>query len=102
MRICIVSHYTQPHIGGVKTYYLRTCRLLANQGHWVAIVSTRTRDEQQLEFAHGVKIRHARAINVLERHLGIGYPIVGRQFCKFISEELAEASTRALSMVLGS
>ena len=91
MRICIVSHCTLPHVGGVETLSFEQARVLALRGHEVTIVSSGARSETHRELVQGVSIRRATAIHGIEKYVGIAYPIVGRQFCKFLCKELIDA-----------
>lgn len=88
MHFCIVSNYSKPHIGGIETLAFEQAEHLAQYGHSVTIVSTRTHNEPDNEVIGKVRIRRASAGNFLERWFGIPYPLTGLAFIKILQDEL--------------
>jgi D-inositol-3-phosphate glycosyltransferase len=78
MRILIVSSYFPPHVGGVEVVAEQQARVLARAGQDVVVATSRwTSDEPESEVRDGYRIRRLPATNVIERRLGIPYPITG-------------------------
>jgi len=78
MRILIVSSYFPPHVGGVEVVAERQARALAQDGHDVVVATCRwQRDQPESDHQDGYRIRRLPASNVIERRLGIPYPLVG-------------------------
>lgn len=74
LRILIVTHYWQPHRGGVETVAREQALRLAQRGHQVSVVTSRLRGDPELAWEDGFPIYRVDAVNVLER-LGIPYPL---------------------------
>lgn len=91
MRICVVTHYCKPHVGGIETISFEEAKRLARLGHQVTLLSSRTASEPPEECLEGVRIRRVNALNLLEQRLGIPYPLVGLSFCQALTEELSAA-----------
>lgn len=91
MRICMVTHYCRPHVGGIETISFEEAKRLARQGHQVTLLSSRTAGEPPEECLEGVRIRRVRAFNLLEQWLGVPYPLFGLGFYQALDEELSAA-----------
>jgi D-inositol-3-phosphate glycosyltransferase len=78
MRILIVSSYFPPHVGGVEVVAEEQARVLARAGHDVVVATCRWHSGQPaIEERAGYRIRALPAGNVIERRLGIPYPLTG-------------------------
>lgn len=81
MRILIVSSYFPPHVGGVEVVAEQQARVLAAAGHDVVVATSRTsRAESAAEHRDGYQIRRLPVSNVIERRLGIPYPVARRGY----------------------
>jgi D-inositol-3-phosphate glycosyltransferase len=79
MRILIVSSYFPPHVGGVEVVAEQQARVLAGAGHDVVVATSQAnRDELAVEQRDGYRVRRLPVTNVVERRLGIPYPVAGR------------------------
>jgi glycosyltransferase involved in cell wall biosynthesis len=76
MRILIVSSYFPPHVGGVEVVAEQQARVLAAAGHDVVVATSQLdRAESATEQRDGYRIRRLPVTNVVERRLGIPYPV---------------------------
>ena len=91
MRILFVSHYANPHIGGIETVIHSLRRELQDQGHDVVHVASSASpfDLDRLPADDGV-IR-VPAINVLENKLGVPYPVFSPKLARVLARELKQA-----------
>lgn len=76
MRICLVSHYSRPHLGGTETLVYEESLRLAEMGHEVVIVTSSTDGTRCSTRANGVLIERTPVANLLETRLGVPYPIL--------------------------
>ena len=83
MKILIVSSYFPPHVGGVEVVAEQQARSLAEAGHTVVVATSRT-EQVSAGRAGGADYDVVRlpANNLLERHTGVPYPIIGPAFCR--------------------
>ncbi len=86
MRVAIVSHYFAPHTGGVETVVRAHAQWLKQQGCEVVVVTSRLEGDSSVELHDGVEVRRVRALNTLEKRLGVPVPVVGRTFERVIEE----------------
>jgi glycosyltransferase involved in cell wall biosynthesis len=91
MRICVVSAYCWPHIGGVETVSFEQAIWLARLGHQVTIVSSKTLGEAEDENVHNVRIRRVTAYNILEQRLAVPYPLCDPSSLRILKEEIEPA-----------
>jgi len=78
MRVLIVSSYFPPHVGGVEVVAEEQARTLTRAGHDVVVATCRWRRGQPPnEERDGYRIHALPAINLIERRLGIPYPMAG-------------------------
>jgi D-inositol-3-phosphate glycosyltransferase len=78
MRILIVSTYFPPHVGGVEVVAEQQAAALARAGHDVVVATSGwRRGDPVSEARDGYRIRRLPVTNVIERRLGIPYPIAG-------------------------
>ena len=88
MRICVVSHYCKPHIGGIETVSFEQAKRLVKRGHQVTIVSSKILAQVDREYDEGIFIRRVKALNFLEEAFGIPYPILFPSSLRVLGEEL--------------
>jgi glycosyltransferase involved in cell wall biosynthesis len=91
MNICMVTHYCQPHIGGIEVLSQAQAIHLARDGHRVVLVSSRTAGEPADEVTQGIRIRRVVAWNLFERRIGVPYPVIAPILVRVLSEELRVA-----------
>lgn len=78
MRILIVSTYFPPHVGGVEVVAEQQAAALAGAGHDVVVATSRwRRDDPVHERRDGYRVRRLPASNLIERRLGVPYPVAG-------------------------
>jgi D-inositol-3-phosphate glycosyltransferase len=90
VRILIVSSYFPPHVGGVEVVAQRQARLLAAAGHDVAVATCRSAPAApDFERRDGYTVRRLPASTVVERRLGIPYPMIGPGFVRALRRLVA-------------
>jgi glycosyltransferase involved in cell wall biosynthesis len=81
VRILIVTAYFPPHIGGVEVVAQQQAAMLAEAGHEVVVATTRSAAGLPArEQVGGYTVERLPAADVVERRLGIPYPLVGFAF----------------------
>ncbi len=88
MKILIVTHYFQPHVGGIEIVAYNQAKELVKQGHEVTIVSSRIGDEKEREIIDGIKVIRVKAWNFFEKKFGIPYPVFSLRLIKVLNEEV--------------
>lgn len=77
MRFLIVVHYFMPHIGGMEVVAMKQARSLCDLGHKVTVVTCRPNKSSSLiEEVEGITIVRLRAINTIEKRIGVTYPLI--------------------------
>jgi D-inositol-3-phosphate glycosyltransferase len=90
MRILFVSHYANPHIGGIETVVRSLRGELERRGHEVVhVASGASSYGEQPDAGDGV-IRLP-ALNVLEDRLGVPYPIFSPRLATVLAREISRA-----------
>lgn len=91
MRVVVVSHLALPHVGGVENLVDLEVRGLAAAGHEVVLVtSDGTGAGRVPHYPDTVRIIRVPASHVLERHLGIPYPIFSPRLLAVLWQEIGE------------
>lgn len=93
MRILFVSHYALPHVGGIETGVAAVAAELARRGHEVthlASAALRT-GEEGAATEEGYRVVRVPAANVLERRLGVPYPLFAPRLSGVLRAEVARA-----------
>ena len=89
MRILLVSSYFAPHVGGVEVVVEQQAAILAAAGHRVTVATTRIPSSLPArERRDGYEVVRLPASNLLERHTGIPYPVVGPAFWRGLREHV--------------
>lgn len=74
MKIAILTHYFDPHIGGIEIVAKTHATRLAARGHDVTVITTDIETDRVSESRDGYEIRRYSAINPLEKR-GVPYPV---------------------------
>jgi glycosyltransferase involved in cell wall biosynthesis len=64
MKICIVSSYYPPHIGGVERYVQNLSKELASKGHEITVVTTNSEGLEPEETIDGILILRFTCLNI--------------------------------------
>lgn len=88
MKILIVTHYFQPHIGGIEIVALNEASEFIKQGHEVTIVTSKLIDDLESYSLNNIKIKRVKAWNFLEKKFGIPYPIFSPQLFFVLKNEI--------------
>ncbi|MCK5450023.1 glycosyltransferase family 4 protein [Candidatus Pacearchaeota archaeon] len=91
MKVLIVTHYFQPHVGGIEIVAYNQAKELVKQGHEVTIVSSKIGDEKEREIIDGIKIIRVKAWNFFEKKFGIPYPVFSLRLIKVLNDEVKKA-----------
>ena len=86
MRVAIVSHYFEPHTGGVETVVKAHAQWLIEHDSEVLVVTSRLEGDSETEIHDGVTVRRVRALNTLEKKLGVPVPLVGGELERAVEE----------------
>jgi len=73
-RICLVTHYFPPHVGGVEKVAFEQSKRLAKMGYRITVLTSKSRREQAdsaAAEAEGVKVLHYPTLSLAEK---VGYP----------------------------
>lgn len=88
MKILIVTHYFQPHIGGIEIVAYNQAKELVKRGHEVTIVSSKIHREKAVEHLKGIRIVRVPAWNLLEDKFDIPYPIFSPRLVSTLNKEI--------------
>lgn len=88
MRICIVTHYWPPHVGGTENVASAQAIGLAERGHIVTVVTSRLPGDSADARTDGVRIRRVKAWNGFERR-DIPFPVFGPSLFRHLRGEVA-------------
>src|SRR6185437_7141982 len=88
MKILIVTHYFNPHIGGIEIVALNEAKELIKKGHQVTIVTSKLSGDQETSLQNGIIIKRVKAWNFFENKFGIPYPIFSPTLLGTISKEV--------------
>jgi glycosyltransferase involved in cell wall biosynthesis len=93
-RICLVTHYFPPHMGGIEKVSYEQSKRLTKTGYQIDVLTSKIKGRNEHP-AKGIRIFHFSTINLAER-IGVPYPIPSLQayktFTKFIKKcELVHA-----------
>ena len=91
MRLLLVSHYAIPHTGGVETVCDGLAEQMAARGHEVVHVASDAGPEGREPSPAGYRVVRVPALNVLERRLGVPYPLFSPRLLGVLRRELARA-----------
>ena len=88
MKVLIVTHYFNPHVGGIEIVAYNQAKELVKEGHEVTIVTSKLRREKAIEQQEGFRIVRVPALNVLERKFDVPYPLFSPRLVSTINREI--------------
>jgi glycosyltransferase involved in cell wall biosynthesis len=92
LRILLVSHYALPHVGGIETAIAGIAGELARRGHEVThLASASLRPGEPADEERPYRVVRVPAANVLERRLGVPYPLFSPRLVPALRAEVARA-----------
>jgi D-inositol-3-phosphate glycosyltransferase len=83
-KICLITHFFPPHIGGIEKVADEQCKRLAKLGYQVSVLTGKT-SKQNERHAEGIKVFSYSILNIAER-VGIPYPILSFKAYKNFAE----------------
>src|SRR6266699_1149622 len=91
MKILIVTHDFEPHIGGIEIVASNQAKELVKQGHEVTIVTSKLKREKAVEQVEGNRIVRVPAWNLLEEKFNVPYPIFSLRLVSTMIREIKRA-----------
>src|SRR6266566_674685 len=88
MKILIVTHYFEPHIGGIEIAAYNQAKELVKKGHKVTIVTSKLNREKAVEQKEGIKIVRVTAWNLFEKKFDVPYPLFSPRLVPTINREI--------------
>ena len=88
MKVLILTHYFQPHIGGIEIVVYNHAKEIVKRGHQVTIMASKIGGEEEEETIEGIKVIRVKALNFLENHFGVPYPIFYPKLLPRLKEEI--------------
>ncbi len=76
-RLLVVTHYWEPHLGGVERVAAEQVRRLGERGWSVEVHTSRLGDDRRRERRDGAVVHRHRVVNVLESRVGVPVPVPG-------------------------
>src|SRR3990170_6265578 len=74
-RICLVTHYFSPHVGGIEKVAFEQSKRLAKMGYEIHVLTSETSKQSGMVLTEkGVKVFHY-STNGLAERMGLPYPI---------------------------
>jgi glycosyltransferase involved in cell wall biosynthesis len=73
-RICLVTHYFPPHVGGIEKVAFEQSKRLAKLGYRITVLTSKPHREDVDSAVEGVKILHYPSQGLAEK-IGLPYPI---------------------------
>ena len=86
MKILIITHYFEPHIGGIEIVAYNQAKELVKKGHEVTIVTSKLDREKAVEQKEGIRIVRVPAWNLFENKFDVPYPIFSPRLISTINE----------------
>jgi glycosyltransferase involved in cell wall biosynthesis len=91
MKILILTHYFQPHIGGIEIVAYNQAKEIVRRGHQVTIITSKIGEEAEQEIIDGIKVIRVKALNFFENHFGVPYPIFYPKLLLRLKEEIKDS-----------
>ena len=91
MKVLILTHWFQPHIGGIEIVAYNHAKEIVKRGHQVTIISSKIGEEVEEEIIDGIKVIRVKALNFFENHFGVPYPIFYPKLLLRLKEEIKES-----------
>ncbi|MDH5375772.1 MAG: glycosyltransferase family 4 protein [Candidatus Bathyarchaeota archaeon] len=83
-KICLVTHFFPPHIGGIEKVADEQSKRLAKLGYQVSVLTSKTHKKNE-RHAEGIKVFSYSILNIAER-VGIPYPVLSFKAYKNFAE----------------
>ncbi len=83
-KICLVTHFFPPHIGGIEKVAYEQCKRLAKLGYQISVLTSKT-GKQNERYAEGIKVFSYSIINIAEK-FGVPYPVLSFKSYKNFTE----------------
>jgi len=91
MKILIVTHYFNPHIGGIEVVAYNQAKELIRRGHKVTIITSKLNNEKNNEQIEGINIVRVKAWNWLEKNFDVPFPIFSLRLLSILNTEIKKA-----------
>ena len=91
MKVLILTHYFQPHIGGIEIVAYNQAKEVVKRGHQVTIITSKTGEEVEEEIIDGIKVIRVKALNFFENHFAVPYPIFYPKLLFRLKEKVKES-----------
>lgn len=91
MKVLILTHCFQPHIGGLEVVAYNHAKEIVKRGHQVTIITSKIGEEAEEEIIDGIKVIRVKALNFLENHFGVPYPIFYPKLLLRLKEGIKES-----------
>jgi glycosyltransferase involved in cell wall biosynthesis len=73
-RICLVTHYFPPHMGGIEKVSYEQSKRLTQSGYQIDVLTSKMKGRNEYP-AKGIRVFHYSPLNLAER-IGVPYPIL--------------------------
>ena len=91
MKVLILTHCFQPHIGGLEIAAYNQAKEVVKRGHQVTIITSKLGEEAEEEIIDGIKVIRVKALNFPENHFGVPYPIFYPKLLCRLKEKIKES-----------
>lgn len=91
MKVLILTHCFKPHIGGLELVAYNHAKEIVKRGHQVTIITSKLGEEAEEEIIDGIKVIRVKALNFLENHFGVPYPIFYPKLLLRLKEKIKES-----------
>jgi glycosyltransferase involved in cell wall biosynthesis len=91
MKVLILTHYFQPHIGGIEIVAYNHAKEIIKRGHQVTILTSKIGEEAEEEIIDGIKVIRVKALNFPEKYLGVPYPIFYPKLLLRLKKEIKDS-----------
>jgi len=87
-KICLVTHFFPPHIGGIEKVAEEQCKRLSKLGYQISVLTSKTKDQNE-HCIEGIRVVPYPVLGLSER-IGIPYPIPLFKAYKIFTEVIRE------------
>lgn len=88
MKVLILTHYFQPHIGGIEIVAYNHAKELMKEGNEVTIVTSRLNSEKEISFIDKIRIKRVKALNPFEKRFHVPYPLFSPKLVVVLINEI--------------
>jgi glycosyltransferase involved in cell wall biosynthesis len=89
VKICLVTHFFHPHIGGIERVAVEQCKRLSNLGYQISVLTSKTHKQNEC-CLEGMKIFAYPVLSLAER-VGLPYPIPSFKAYKIFAEVISKS-----------